>query len=127
MTVRKIYGIMLAVSFAIGSAVTAKAGERLSGHDLNQLFPGEFQAVVQGKMAIGITAQEDGVLVAHFLGVWDSGHWAVRGERLCIQFSKWLDSRTICSAVVEDQGWYKTTDVAFRKTSGFALVLRNED
>jgi hypothetical protein len=106
------------------AAAAAQAGEQLSGRDLQQLFPGRFQAMVPGGFIVSITARRDGSLLAEFLSKADTGRWSIKSGKLCIKFSKWLDGRTSCSIVVEEAGWYRSDDVMFRQADGFALVER---
>lgn len=103
-------------------ATRAEAGEQLSRRELQQLFPGRFEAIVQGFLAVNITARRDGSLLAEFMSRADTGYWSIRSGKLCIRFSKWLDGRTSCSMVVEEAGWYRSNNVVFRKAEGIALA-----
>jgi hypothetical protein len=108
-------------TFGFLTAAAAGASEQLSGRELQQLFPGRFQAIVQGSFVVSITARRDGSLFAEFMSRTDTGHWSIRSDKLCIKFSKWLSGRTSCSAVVEEAGWYRSSDVVFREAGPFAL------
>jgi hypothetical protein len=112
---------LLAV-FSFLSAAGAEAGEQLSGRELYRLFPGRFQAVVQGTLVVSITARRDGSLLAEFMSRADTGHWSIRSGQLCIRLSKWRDGRISCSTVVEEAGWYRSNDVVFREADGIALA-----
>ena len=103
----------------------SKAAEvvNVSERELRQLFPGKFRAIAHGLIKVSITALADGSLIAQRLGNSDSGSWNIRSGQLCIKFSKWLKGRTRCSTVTERAGWYRTSDVAFRKIDGIALAL----
>jgi hypothetical protein len=111
-------GVLVA---AAGHNVTAgdTSGDtsQVSEGELQQLFPGQFQVVVNGLLEVQVTANEDGSLSATQVGKSDTGRWEIRSGQLCITFSKWLDNRTHCSAVIEDGGWYKTANVAFQKNA----------
>jgi hypothetical protein len=113
--------MLLLISVYIGPA---QAGETLSDRELQLLFPGRFQAVVRNSLMIDITASSDGSLLARFLHKADTGQWSIRSGRLCIRFSSWLSGRTNCSSVVAEEGWYRTSDVVFRPSEGFALAVR---
>src|SRR5688572_19236901 len=101
-------GLLYTAFFAVLSFLTvigAKAGEQLSERELKQLFPGRFQAIVQGALVVSITASRDGSLLGEFMSMSDNGRWSIRSGQLCIRFSKWLNGRTSCAAVVEQAGW----------------------
>lgn len=119
-----LYGAFFAI-LAFLNVVTAKAGEQLSERELSQLFPGRFQAIVQGTLVVNITARRDGSLLGEFMSRSDTGRWSIRSGELCIRFSKWLGGRTSCAAVVEQAGWYRTSDVQFRETDTFAMPIRS--
>jgi len=108
-----------------GLRLPSKAAEvaNVSERELRQLFPGKFRAIAHGLIKVSITALADGSLIAQRLGKSDSGSWNIRSGQLCIKFSKWLKGRTRCSTVTERAGWYRTSDVAFRKIDGIALAL----
>ncbi len=97
-----------------GSSVHAADTGTLSSRQLAQLFPGDFQAVVQN-YNVRFSANPDGTLVGRVLGSSDSGRWSVRGGKLCISLESWLKGRTNCSAVVKQAGWYEGSGVKFRK------------
>ncbi|MDP9137593.1 MAG: hypothetical protein M3N38_05385 [Pseudomonadota bacterium] len=107
--------LALAGVLVVSCAASAGAGGQLSGGDLMRLFPGRFQAVINGAMVISINARRDGSLVGRIMGTSDTGRWAVRSGKLCINWTKWLKGRTNCSAVIEDAGWYRGNNVAFKR------------
>jgi hypothetical protein len=121
-------GLLYTAFFAVLSFLTvigAKAGEQLSERELKQLFPGRFQAIVQGALVVSITASRDGSLLGEFMSMSDNGRWSIRSGQLCIRFSKWLNGRTSCAAVVEQAGWYQTSDVKFRELERWVLPVRS--
>jgi hypothetical protein len=73
---------------------------------------------------VSITPRRDGLLHGEFMSKSDTGQWSVRSGQLCIRFSKWLNGRTSCAAVVEQAGWYQTSDVKFREAERWALPVR---
>jgi hypothetical protein len=111
--------LLLAAVVAADVLTTAplQAAEIVSGLELRRLFPGRFQAVAHGFLKIRIIASADGSLYARQIGKADTGVWAIRADRLCIRFSKWLKGRTRCSRVTQQAGWYSTSDVKFQKIS----------
>jgi hypothetical protein len=113
------------VILTILSVIGAKASEQLSERELKQLFPGHFQAIVQGALVVSITARRDGSLLGEFMSKSDTGQWSIRSGQLCIRFSRWLNGRTSCAAVVEQAGWYQASDIKFRETERWALPVRS--
>jgi hypothetical protein len=110
--------VLLSVALlAVDVATTAplQAAESVSELELRRLFPGRFQAIAHGFLKIRIIASADGSLYARQIGKVDTGAWAIRADRLCIKFTKWLKGRTRCSRVTEQAGWYSTSDVKFKK------------
>jgi hypothetical protein len=107
---------------AYSSRAMAAEANAVSEEELQGLFPGQFKVIVRGILRLYISAQHDGSLFARQIGKSDTGTWEIRADRLCIKFSKWLNGRTRCSRVIAASGWYKTTDVAFKKIDGMALA-----
>ena len=123
--------ILLAISLGaafmtVDNAYSARAmaaeANAVSEQELQDLFPGQFKVVVRGVLRLYISARHDGSLLAKQIGKSDTGTWEIRADQLCIKFSKWLNGRTRCSRVIAASGWYKTTDVAFKKIDGMALA-----
>jgi hypothetical protein len=115
----------LTIETGTGVIASSQAAEvvNVSERELRQLFPGKFRAIAHGLIIVSITALADGSLIAQRSGKSDSGSWNIRSGQLCIKFSKWLKGRTRCSTVTEKAGWYRTSDVAFRKIDGIALAF----
>ena len=99
----------------IASSRAAEVAAKVSESELRQLFPGQFHAIAHGLIKVRITALADGSLIAKQIGKSDTGTWNIRSGQLCIKFSKWLKGRTRCSTVTEKAGWYRTSDVTFKK------------
>jgi hypothetical protein len=93
----------------------AEVATKVSERELRQLFPGQFRAIAHGLVKVSITALADGSLFARQVGKSDTGSWNIRSDQLCIKFLTWLKGRTKCSTVTEKAGWYRTSDVAFKK------------
>jgi hypothetical protein len=106
-------GLALAGLLAFGGS--AAAGDKLSHAQLGRLFPGSFYAVVNGSMAMNITARANGTLTGKVSGFQDTGRWSVQAGRLCIAWTKWLSGRTSCSPVVDTGAWYQGSGVKFKK------------
>jgi hypothetical protein len=94
----------------------ASAGERLSGGEIRNLFPGRFQAVVSGFIHLKITVAGNGSLSAiSARGKKDQGRWSIRAGKLCIEFDRWLSGRRSCTPVVQEAGWYRGSMVKFKR------------
>ena len=96
------------------AAGQAFAGERLSTRAINQLFPGQFSAIVKG-YKVAFIAKRDGSLIGNYNSARDTGRWSVRRGRLCIMLKEWMRGETTCSTVVHNNGWYRAKQVKFRK------------
>lgn len=102
----------LAAVLAVGPA---EAADSLGHRALKALFPGQFQAIVKGILAVSITARRDGSLIGKIASNTDTGRWSVESGQLCIIFDRWMKGRPSCSAVVWDGEWYQAANVKFRK------------
>jgi hypothetical protein len=108
---------VLAAIVMVFSSLNAGADEpvTLSQAELGKLFPGSFQAVVNGAVTVEIMARGNGTLVGQMTGQKDSGWWSVKSGKLCIVWSTWLNGKASCSRVISDDGWYRGNGVKFRK------------
>ena len=108
---------VLAVVFVSLSTLSSRADETaaLSQTELGKLFPGSFQAVVNGAVTVKIIARGNGTLIGQMTGQEDHGRWSVQRGKLCIVWSTWLDGKISCSRVISDDGWYRGNGVKFRK------------
>jgi hypothetical protein len=111
---------LLVVSLATFLAVTAQSAQSeepivLSQAELGELFPGKFHAVVNSVVSLDISAKRNGVLVGQMAGDSDQGRWSLKGNKLCVVWSSWMDGKVSCSKVKEADGWYHGIGVKFRK------------
>ena len=108
---------VLAAFVMVFSSFKAGADESLtlSPAELGKLFPGSFQAVVNGAVTVKIAARGNGTLVGQMTGQEDRGWWSVKSGKLCILWTTWLNGKTSCSQVIADDGWYRGNGVKFRK------------
>jgi hypothetical protein len=113
---RLILSVLAAIVVAFSSP-GARADETiiLSQAELGKLFPGSFQAVVNGAVTVMITARGNGTMVGQMTGQEDRGWWSVKSGKLCIVWSTWLSGKASCSRVIADDGWYRGNGVKFRK------------
>ncbi len=101
---------------ALSTVLAGPAAAESIGHKaLKQLFPGRFQAVVSGLMALSITARSDGTLIGFLNSKKDTGSWSVKNGNLCIRFERWTNGRFNCSPVTLEGDWYRASSVKFRK------------
>jgi hypothetical protein len=108
--------LAIAILFLTLAAEPTAAGEKLSGSELANLFPGSFQAVVSGLIKFKITASGGGSLSAVSpRGKKDRGEWSIQAGKLCIRFDKWLGGRTSCTSIVQEADWYIGSKVRFRR------------
>ncbi|MGE0211925.1 MAG: hypothetical protein AB7S41_09545 [Parvibaculaceae bacterium] len=103
--------IVALCSVPAGAAETGTLGQQA----LKKLFPGSFHAVVSGVYKLRITARRDGSLLGRSSTKSDTGTWSIDGGNLCITFARWMNGRSMCSAVSWDGEWYRLTRVKFRK------------
>jgi hypothetical protein len=111
-------GEIVAANMMLAPAKADEIVSYVSDQELQKLFPGKFRAVVQGFLTVRITAFADGTLLAEQIGKSDTGAWTIRSGKLCIKFSKWLKGRIRCAPVTQQAGWFRTSEVAFRKVDG---------
>ncbi len=111
---------LLAVAGIVGVLCASPAGaDELSSRQLRHLFPGDFNAVVQGT-TIQFSAKRGGRLVGRYMSSTDKGHWSVRGGKLCIVLDNWMNGKMKCSTVVADGEWFRAADVRFQRVSSIA-------
>mgnify|MGYP001614600952 CR=1 FL=1 len=108
--------VLVAIVVAFSSlGARADDASTLSQAELGKLFPGSFQAVVNGAVTVNITARANGTLVGQMTGQEDRGWRSVKSGKLCIVWSNWLNGKASCSRVIADDGWYRGNGVKFRK------------
>ena len=103
--------VLLFSSFGAGAGETVT----LSQAELGKLFPGNFQAVVNGAVTVKITARGNGTLIGQMTGQEDRGRWSVKSGQLGIVWSTWLNGKPSCSRVIAGDGLYRGSGVKFRK------------
>jgi hypothetical protein len=90
-----------------GQRLTPKYGRLVPTQALKALFPGRFEAIVQGGYHLSIDARRNGTLKARaILGISDKGRWVVRRSDLCIAFAKWTKGKAKCGTVRQAGAWY---------------------
>ena len=90
--------LVLALTSSIANADT------LSATELKKLAPGRYTVDVMGGMiSMIVTLYPNGRVAGVSKGEKDQGTWAVRGQQMCISWSKWLNGSSHCSSL-NDQG-----------------------
>ena len=78
---------VLAISSVAAVFSAAEAGDRsLKAKDIRGLFPGKYEARVQGYKVV-IHARGNGALAGAAFNRTDKGRWWVKGNRLCVSWS----------------------------------------
>lgn len=90
-------GMMLAASVANAGA--------LNGPAIKGLFPGSFEAHVQG-YRVSFVASKSGGLKGVAYGQQDQGRWFVKGNSLCVTWKRWTKGQAKCGAIAQQGGWY---------------------
>jgi hypothetical protein len=90
-------GLVLALSTSFAQADT------LSSTELKKLAPGSYNVNVMGLVSMVITLYPNGRVSGLAKGEKDQGTWQVKGEQMCIGFSKWLGGSMHCSPL-DNQG-----------------------
>lgn len=69
-------------------------------------------------------APPNGVITGRAKGEKDRGLWRVKGEQLCIAWSKWNDGKTSCAALSGDNGSYRGGGLPSAKSEPNSNCLR---
>lgn len=78
-----------------------------SSNAVRSLFPGTFEARVEGGRRLLFKASSNGVLKASLaIGLSDKGRWSVRRDKLCMSLNKWTKGKQYCSRVWKAKGWH---------------------
>jgi hypothetical protein len=113
MTLKTPFAVALLVA---ALATPTLAADKLNAQELRGLAPGSYAVSVMGLVNMRVSLRPGGGLS----GVTskqkrDSGVWSVKGERLCVQFNKWLKGKQRCAALSGDNGSYSGGGLYIRK------------
>ncbi len=103
--------LMTAVCAAmiIGTDATQAADETqvapLAAEDIQQLFPGNYEAEVAGYDML-ITGSSNGLLKGEAFSRKDDGRWWVAEDTLCVSWSNWTDGKPMCGVITQKGDWY---------------------
>jgi hypothetical protein len=89
------------------SFVPVQAGQaRLDAASIQQLFPGYYQAEVQGGYTLLIYAKTGGRLEGKAFGREDKGQWTIVGDQLCVSWKSWTKGQSKCGEIIRAGRWY---------------------
>lgn len=87
-------GLVLALTSSIASADTMSATE------LKKMAPGRYTVDIMGGMvSMVVTLYPNGRMAGTSKGQNDTGIWSVRGQQMCVSWSKWLAGSSHCSSL----------------------------
>jgi len=100
----------------------AMADERLGAEAIGGLFPGYYQAEVQGGYTLLIAAGADGKLAGKAFGREDRGTWTIAGDRLCVSWKRWTKGQAKCGDIVRKGAWYVASNAAEGRLLRFTTI-----
>lgn len=93
----------------VGTDATQAADEgeiaTLAAEDLQQLFPGNYEAEVAGYDML-ITGSSNGTLKGQAFSRNDDGRWWVNEDTLCVAWSNWTEGKPMCGVITRKGEWY---------------------
>ena len=107
----KNFGLMAAAFAAliVGTDATQAAEDgqdaALAAEELQQLFPGNYEAEVKGYDML-ITGSSNGMLKGEAFSRKDDGRWWVSEDTLCVAWSNWTDGKPMCGVITQKGEWY---------------------
>ena len=114
----------LIVAVASSGWLTTAGGavaDDLDGNWIKGLFPGYYEAKVQGTPVI-FAGYSNGWLNGATRFAQDRGRWYVQNDQLCVSWEKWTGGKTVCGSISQAGGWFIATGEAgevlkFRRTA----------
>ena len=99
---------------------SATAGD-LDSNWIKDLFPGIYEAKVQGTM-VNFAGYSNGWLNGATRFDQDRGRWYVQGDQLCVSWEKWTSGKAMCGSISQAGGWFVATGdtgevLKFRRTA----------
>lgn len=107
----KNFGLVAAVvaALVVGTDATQATDDgqdtALAAEDLQQLFPGDYEAEVGGYDML-ITGSSNGMLKGQAFSRKDDGRWWVSEDTLCVAWSSWTDGKPMCGVITQKGEWY---------------------
>jgi hypothetical protein len=106
-----IFASMTAAVFVLSSLAADAGGKSLKASDIRALFPGNYEARVQGHK-VHVVARRNGSLAGSAYSQTDNGRWWVSGNQLCFAWSSWADGKANCGRIVQSGSWYVSRNSA---------------
>lgn len=97
------------VALVLPAAAGPSIAANLDGGAIKRLFPGYFEAKVQG-YTIHFMGLGNGRLKGEAYGREDRGRWFVKGDTLCVAWERWTKSQAKCGAIAQQAGWFVASD-----------------
>jgi hypothetical protein len=101
---RMALAVALAIIGLLATGGHAGAGN-LDGKWIKGLFPGHFEAKVQGYRVL-FAGYRNGGLKGEAYGQQDQGRWFVKGNALCVSWEQWTKGKTQCGSISQQGGWF---------------------
>jgi hypothetical protein len=97
------------------------AANDLDGNFIKGLFPGYYEAKIQGTPVI-VAGYGNGWLSGATRFAQDRGRWFVQNDQLCVSWEKWTVGKPVCGTISQVGGWFVATGEAgevlkFRRTA----------
>ena len=110
------YYAVIAALFAVLVIFTVQPAEAISKYYSNSairsLFPGTFEARLDGGRRVLFKASSSGALKARLaLGLSDKGRWSVRQNKLCMSLNNWTEGKQFCSRVWKAGIWFAVSSL----------------
>jgi len=107
-----------AVALSLLATVASAGSNGLDGRSIKGLFPGYFEAKVQG-YRVQFTGFGNGTLKGEAYGHQDQGYWSIKDNSLCVSWKEWTKGKTKCGVISQASGWYVASN-----TTGEILRFR---
>jgi hypothetical protein len=114
MLMKALLSLAVSVAFVVAAVPLAQA-KQLNQDAIRALFPGTFDVSFKHKTYFVVTARANGSMTGRMAGITDQGTWSVRGQKLCIAFSKWHEGRTKCKDVFLEGDWIRSGTFFFKR------------
>ena len=103
------HGLILSVSLAVFfySSAGLSAQKLLSAHQIQALFPGIYEGIADDKHKFIVSVGTNGQLIGRAQGIEKKLPWKISGQKLCITLSEDKETKTFCSRIALENGWYK--------------------
>lgn len=101
----------MAAGLGLLMAAGAASAGGLDGKSIKRIFPGQFEAKVQG-YRVYFAGYSNGGLAGQAYGQEDQGRWYVNGNTLCVSWKKWTKGKAKCGSIAQQGGWFVASNGA---------------